>query len=125
MSLGEPTAHPILLLAPLSGFLIVSSGVNAPVEPVAVERIQAILESNQFGLIAPHSLLAGGMLAHVAGHEFLVQPVQNRAGNHKLMQPLRELAFQNLLARIRLRAFAAAPVLDLAHQGTSAVIAAH
>lgn len=109
MSIGEPTVQPILLLANLSGFLVVGTGVDAPVEPVVVEHIQAALNAIQLSLVAPQSLLAGGTLAHVAGNQFFPQPMQNRVRNHEFAETFCELAFQNLLAGIRPRAFAAVP----------------
>jgi hypothetical protein len=54
-NLGESTAQAILLEANLSGFPVVGLAVDAPVQPVVIQDIQAALESTKFSLFAAQS----------------------------------------------------------------------
>jgi len=88
-----------LLLANLGGFLIIHARVDAPIQSIVIQHIKALLKSFQLCLIAPLRLLTGGPFGHVAGHHFLVQPLQDRPGMTSWRNPAAN-CFSSVTSRV-------------------------
>ncbi|MGA2435195.1 MAG: hypothetical protein ABSG25_07910 [Bryobacteraceae bacterium] len=124
----------MLLFADFTGFSVVRRGVDSPVQTVVVEHVQPRLQPVQFLLLPPEFLLPRGLLREVRRHKFRLQPGQYDGRNDERAQAIRELLFESLFARVRLRAFPpvtgavvihVAPLLHLADKRAPAVPATH
>ncbi|MCI0340255.1 MAG: hypothetical protein L0216_03760 [Planctomycetales bacterium] len=126
LDLGE---DPALLVPPLGGLPLEECGVDAPVEPVHVHRVDPVLQPAVVGLEAGHGFLLVPSDVRVARPQRLRHPAKLVLGEGDASEGLRELLRQDFLADVGLRALSlgvraavvdVAPLLDVADHRASA-----
>jgi hypothetical protein len=83
-------SNALLILVDFTGLLIVSPGVDSPVEAVFIKNIEAPLESLQVCLMAPKRLLPRRLFGLIAADQFVSQPFHDFGDDHQFPQSHRE-----------------------------------